>query len=128
MMKQKKKDNSNLAITVKQPFATLICEGVFSHINTNYDTKHRGRILIHAAETVEKQYQATVAQMQSIKDRKFNYPTSAIIGEAELYDVVLNHPSIWSIGKKQWLLKNVKIYKKPIINITGRPLLWKFSE
>ena len=96
------------AITVKQPWAFLICAGVKDVENRTWNTKFRGRVLIHVSAKPEKrlsvlskaQYETACKELQS----KNLIPTmaledwdkSAIIGSVEIVDCVQNHPSIWA--------------------------------
>ena len=42
------------AITIKQPFATLIAEGIKEYEFRTWKTKYRGEILIHAGKGINK--------------------------------------------------------------------------
>lgn len=42
------------AITIKQPFATLIAEGLKEYEFRTWRTKYRGDILIHAGKGIDK--------------------------------------------------------------------------
>ena len=73
--------------------------------------------------------------------------TSAIIGEVEIVDCVINHTSIWAektpvkmqIKKSQliisdekpiynWVLANPILYDEPILNIKGKLSFWEFEK
>ena len=43
------------AITIKQPYATLIAEGLKEYEFRTWKTKYRGDILIHAGKGVDKE-------------------------------------------------------------------------
>lgn len=93
-------------ITIKQPYADVIVEGIKDIENRTWPTKFRGRVLIHASA-------------MQVKARNVNYPhneiwqmfvpkdnlmrayfskntTSAIVGSVEIIDCVINHPSAWA--------------------------------
>ena len=54
-------------ITVKQPYATLIAEGLKKYEFRTWNTKYRGDILIHAGKTVDKK------AIERFKDYNFEY-------------------------------------------------------
>ncbi len=43
------------AITIKQPFASLIAEGLKTYEFRTWKTSYRGKILIHAGKCVDKE-------------------------------------------------------------------------
>ena len=69
---------------------------------------------------------------------------SAIIGEVEIIDCVINHPSIWAektefaqSGNQRfykdkpiynWVLENPVLYEKPILNVKGKLSFWEFEK
>ena len=70
------------AITIKQPWATLIAEGLKEYEFRTWSTKYRGDILIHAGKTIDK------VAMERLKKYDFDYPTGCIIAKATLTDSV----------------------------------------
>ena len=92
------------AITIKQPFASLIVEGIKDIENRTWKTNLRGRVLIHAgaksADFLDSQladhiYDFIRRTSKSGKDWS-GYPFSAIIGSVEIVDCVEYHKSIWA--------------------------------
>lgn len=92
-------------ITIKQPWASLIVEGIKDVENRTWKTNFRGRILIHAGiEKTSGLIAKYLSHEQHIEFRKkvgysgldFLEPTGAIIGSVEIVDCVINHPSIWA--------------------------------
>lgn len=69
-------------ITIKQPFATLIAEGLKEYEFRTWKTKYRGEILIHAGKSVDKK------AMQKFKCYNFEYPIGCIIAKAKITDCV----------------------------------------
>lgn len=66
-------------------------------------------------------------------------PFGAIIGEVDIIDCVINHPSIWAektdlykANSKEypdkiiynWVLANAVLYDKPILNVKGKLSFW----
>ena len=119
------------ALTIKQPYAHLIACGIKDIENRSWQTKYRGRILIHAAATEFKGGWDALTQSQkhdaryNLKDQKH---LSAIIGTVEIVDCVRNHPSVWANeGEWNWVLANPIIFKEPILNVKGKLSLWEYT-
>lgn len=70
-------------ITVKQPWATLIAEGLKEYEFRTWKTKYRGDILIHAGKGVDKK------AMDRYKHLNLEYPAGCIIAKATIKDCVL---------------------------------------
>lgn len=109
------------AISIKQPWAYLICAGIKDVENRTWPTKYRGRVYIHASAKSAynngcSSHLFTEQQMRAIKqsipahpdlDRDFQgnsyspfffeeHELSAIIGHVDIVDCVVNHDSIWA--------------------------------
>lgn len=101
------------AISIKQPWASLICTpkndnpnlGIKDIENRTWKTKFRGKVYIHASgKPAEDAYQLfTDEQWSFIEKNNFDsnvfeayHDLSRIIGEVEIIDCVLNHKSIWA--------------------------------
>lgn len=109
------------AISIKQPWAYLICAGIKDVENRTWATKFRGRVYIHASAKSAcnngcSSHLFTEQQFRSIKkiipahpdlDRDFQgnsyspfffeeHELSAIIGYVDIVDCVVNYPSIWA--------------------------------
>ena len=70
------------AITIKQPYATLIAEGLKEYEFRTWKTKYRGEILIHAGKGVDK------VAMKRFAHLNLEYPSGCIIAKATLADCV----------------------------------------
>jgi len=122
-------------ITIKQPHASLICEGIKDIENRSWSTKFRGRILIHAAAKQVKGLACealTPLQYSHVFSAdKLNYLTGAkgaIIGAVEIVDCVENHPSIWAIkGQYHWVLQFPQRFDEPI-PVKGKLGLWNYPN
>lgn len=69
-------------ITVKQPFATLIAEGLKEYEFRTWRTKFRGDILIHAGKGIDKK------TMKRYEHLNLEYPSGKIIAKATITDCV----------------------------------------
>ena len=122
-------------LTVKQPWASLIIEKYKEYEFRSWKTNYRGKILIHAGLSLEKD------MLNRFKKYNLNYIKGAIIGEAELSDCILVdqkfndelkeiNPIVYAksnhVEKYAWKLKNNKKYDNPIF-IKGKLGLWNYE-
>ena len=144
-------------LSIKQPWASLIAHGIKDIENRTWKTNFRGRIYIHASGTpAEESYKLfNDNQWKKIQKHDFDFAVfssythiSAIIGEVDIVDCVINHSSIWAekmetypseevpglnILKKgqkyiwNWVLANPVLYDKPILNVKGKLSFWEFK-
>ena len=100
------------AITVKQPWASLIVHGIKDIENRTWRINFRGRVLIHAAGSRGKKFKIDLTDDQMkfafpviAKECMFgNFPFGAIIGSVEIMDCVVNHPSIWAEKTEEYTI------------------------
>lgn len=148
------------ALSIKQPWASLIATprqdnpllGIKDIENRTWKTHFRGRIYIHASASKVKfdnWYDSPLnnEQLLSLDPMQYglDFEYSAIIGEVDIVDCVINHPSIWAektftyeydesgekpIGKPiyNWVLANPVLYDKPILNVKGKLSFWEFEK
>ena len=123
------------ALTIKQPWASLIIEGYKKYEFRSCKTNYRGKILIHAGLTLEKNIQ------EKFKDYNLDYKLGYIIGEAEIVDCILvdeefncllrNIDSIVygtsnHVENYAWKLENIKKYDNPL-PCKGKLSLWDYK-
>ena len=120
-------------LSVKNPFAYLICSGIKDIENRSRKTNFRGIVLIHASSQLHPA-QFTNAQSHEviskfpILDISKGDLKSAIIGLVEIVDCVQNHPSVWAEkGLWHWVLNNASLFDKPIINVKGKLNFWDYD-
>lgn len=124
-------------ITIKQPYASLIAEGLKEYEFRTWKTKYRGEILIHAGKSIDKQ------AMKKFAIYNLDYPTGCIIAKANLVDCVpINEKTKSMLNEKNSLvysgiinnvkwegygfkLENVKKIKP--IPIKGQLGLWNYE-
>lgn len=127
------------ALSIKQPWASLIAHGVKDIENRTWYTKHRGSIYIHVSQAkfnpnrhqlTKKQLSlANEAHKQGSLPSIDKLPYGAIIGEVDIIDCIRNHPSIWAEKDCwNWVLANPVLYDEPILNVKGRLSLWEFNK
>lgn len=121
-------------LSIKQPWASLIAHGIKDIENRTWKTHFRGRIYIHASGSFTKKdkeilHDLVVNRGVTCYDEE-TYPTSAIIGEVDIIDCVINNESIWAeesceVTIYNWVLANPVLYEKPILNVKGNLSFWK---
>ena len=67
-------------LTLKQPWATLVAEGIKKYEFRTWKTNYRGKILIHAGAGVDKK------EMEKFKTLNLDFPAKRIIAEVEIID------------------------------------------
>lgn len=126
------------AISIKQPWASLIAHGIKDIENRTWkcSQKYIGqRVLIHASSCKGVQTWSYNQDDELRKDRAiyFNcvydkFPKGAIIGSVVISDCVQNHPSVWAEkGCWNWVLKDAVLFDKPIMNVKGKLSFWDFK-
>lgn len=133
------------AISLLQPWASLVVMGVKKIETRNWGTKHRGTILIHASQGKAGSIFVNEAPFKKyIPDFK-NLPFGAIIGEVTITDVIriedleMNDELInrltmeekafgdYSAGRFAWILEDHKQYDKPI-PARGTLSIWEYAD
>ncbi len=122
-------------LTIREPWATLIIEGMKEYEFRSWKTNYRGRVLIHAGKGFDKDC-ATLFQ-----EYDFTYGKGEIIGEAELVDCIyidsefdeklkamnsLVYGKKNRIGKYAWKFEKVKRYEDRYL-VKGQLGLWDYE-
>lgn len=143
------------ALSIKQPWASLIAHGIKDIENRTWPTKFRGRIYIHASAKSAGNLIDLLNHCQMSELIDYQYLNnqfvdaeffSAIIGEVDIIDCVINHPSVWAEKTHQigitlegaplyrgqkiynWVLANAVLYNEPILNVKGKLSFWNYSK
>ncbi len=133
------------AISIPQPYASLIASGIADVDNRTWTTDYRGPILIVAPSRrmpafpeedmlVEWAMSVNLAQTFGLIPEYEDMPRCAIIGWAELYDVK-EYPdegddlSPWSNGLRYRLcFKNAHLFRSPIPVPRARPRIYDYDK
>jgi hypothetical protein len=124
------------AITIKQPWASLIVHGIKDIENRSWRTNFRGRVLIHSSAKGDIAKFGCLQPNQRLKILNtpmsrigFNdLPFGSIIGSVEIVDCVQNHPSIWADkGVYNWVLANPILFPEPI-PVKGKLSFWEYDR
>ena len=123
------------ALTIKQPWASLIIEGYKKYEFRSWKTNYRGKILIHAGLSLEKDME------ERFSEYNLEYKLGYIIGEADLVDCILVdeelnkklreiNPLVYGrsnhVETYGWKLENIKKYDNPIPR-KGKLGLWNYG-
>lgn len=118
------------AISIKQPWASLIANGIKDIENRTWKTNFRGKVYIHAPAKLAD-YNLTEAQLKECGLRILwdsESLVSAIIGEVEIVDCINDSKSIWAMENHwHWVLKNPVLYEKPILGVKGKLSFWEYN-
>lgn len=95
-------------ITIKQPFASLIAEGLKRYEFRTWRTKYRGDILIHAGKSVD------LKAMEKFRHLGLSYPTGCIIAKATITDCVEVDDDV----RKKLSLENSLVYSGVIKDLS----------
>lgn len=121
-------------LTLKQPWATLVAEGIKKYEFRSWKTNYRGKVLIHAGAGIDKK------DMEKFKNMNLDFPKKRIIAEVEIEDCLelndeLNKEIIAekniAYGSKYrtgyaWKIKNAKKVRIDE-EINGKLGLWNYD-
>ncbi len=109
-----------IALSIKQPWADLICFGLKDIENRDWTTKFRGPVLIHAGKQVDQDalndLYAGVCPADSLPmpptlGIKAPLHRGGIVGVAEIVDCVSASASRWFMGRYGFVIANAKPIK-----------------
>jgi ASCH domain len=104
------------ALSIRQPWAWLILHAGKDVENRDWRTNFRGRVLIHAAQTMTKDDYTACTYFIAPFRRAWRLPAydilraqcGGIVGEVEIVDCVKQSSSLWFTGEYGFVLKNPK--------------------
>ena len=123
------------ALTITEPWASLIINGYKEYEFRSWKTNYRGKILIHAGMSMDKD------MISRFKDYDLKYMSGCIIGEADLVDCILVdkefinnlreiNPIVYAqsnhIETYAWKLENIRKYRN-VVYIKGKLGLWNYE-
>jgi hypothetical protein len=105
-----------LALSIQQPWASLIVAGIKDIENRNWPTEHRGHFIIHASELFDERFnKSPINFLDQVNDKYgleldlsevLDMPHGGIVGQAEIIDCVTASESIWFEGKYGFVIRN----------------------
>ena len=122
-------------LTLKQPYATLIAEGLKEYEFRSWKTNYRGELLIHAGAGIDKE------AMDRVKHLNLDFPKKKIIAKVVLEDCLevnpkmndeinRSNPVVYGNYKRDgFAWKLTKVEKLNIDKeINGQLGLWNYNE
>ena len=124
------------ALTIKQPWATLIMQGYKRFEFRSWQTKYRGDLLIHAGKGIDKE---AIKRLEKYLPEELQ--TGKILGKVTLVDCIKMSPEfkeellkenrdIYTKSSFQenygWQMDNVQVFKEPI-EAKGHLSLWEYN-
>lgn len=146
VMKHKKPEWRNVALAVRQPWASLICYGIKDLENRSWATDYRGRIFIVASKTnIASQFDSFPKKIQReinkhLENETFpeleTLPTSAVIGYVDLVDCCLepvkniwSNNGGWEVYNVNWMLENAYLFDEPqLVGFKAKLNLFEIPE
>jgi len=110
------------AITVKQPWASLIIRGGKDIENRDWYTGQRGIVAIHSSAKLDRNEMRDACDMMRGFVARFSaerfeldiFPTGVILGTVEIVDCVKASDSPWFRGDYGFVLRNAVAFETPI--------------
>ena len=101
------------ALSVHQPWAWLIVNGLKDIENRSRRTRHRGPLLIHAGRSLDDYTEDNIEWVK--RKHGISVPlemdTGGIVGVVDVIDCVESHKSKWFDGPFGWVLANPRRLK-----------------
>lgn len=131
------------AISIQQPWGSLICAGIKDVENRKWALKSTPMtVLIHVGAKRHNINEDTMpliwanpienAQMMGLIGRIKDMPTSAVIGMATIERCEAENFSIWAQdghgAEYKWVMRDVKLFKEPVLGIKGKLGIFEISE
>lgn len=119
-------------LSIRQPWASLICAGIKDVENRTWKTNYRGKLLIHSSSYKCPKGVANMLPLEMgntlINEDVYgnidleNLPSSVIIGYVDLTDCVEgDYDSIWAEGECiKFVLENAYMFDEPITGVKGK--------
>ena len=106
---QEPKWPAEIALSIRQPWASLIVNGHKDIENRSWSTKFRGKFLVHAGKRFDGEgYEWVQDNFRITLPERGEFQRGGIVGVAELVDCVERHRSKWFSGDYGFVLKNAR--------------------
>lgn len=107
------------ALTIRQPWATLIASGAKDVENRSWATSFRGRIAVHAGAATDR-----AAGIGTPRE----CPNSVIVGTVEIAGCIRDYASPWAEdGCWHWVLRDPVAFAEPV-PCKGKLGLWRLDD
>lgn len=120
-----------MALTIKQPWASLIVMGRKDIENRSWPTKFRGSVLIHASKKKDEDELCSFMDLRAARNLPRlsgsltwgDCPAGGVIGMADIVDCVDSSESPWFVGEYGFVLANAR--PLPFFACRGALGFWK---
>ena len=108
------------ALSIRQPWASLIADGYKNIENRSWATNFRGRIYIHAGKRFDDNalfwlMDKGLVPIKELTPYTRELPRGGIIGEVDVVDCVTSSTSPWFVGPYGFVLANPVRYESFIL-------------
>lgn len=102
-------------LTVRQPWASAIVQGIKDIENRVWTTDYRGRLWIHAARATARRESDAWAEERGLAVPPEPLPRGVILGHVELVDIVRDADSPWALPHHyHWILRAPRLLVRPV--------------
>ena len=103
------------ALSIRQPWAWLICKGIKDIENRSWKTGYRGKLIIHASMAWDQEGYEFITHVmgERIPGKKYHH-YGMLLGVVEMVDCVNHHPSKWFFGPWGFVFEKAKMINTPI--------------
>ena len=124
-------------LSIKEPFATLIKDGVKIYETRSFKTNYRGEIYIHASKTMSKSENVEKAMLYLKSELKPGY----ILCKCNLVDCIYmteefiqkiktetneSDYGLYEVGRYAWKLELIEVLEEPI-SAKGKLGIWNYE-
>jgi len=104
------------ALSLKQPWADLVVDGIKPIENRLWSSKYRGGLLIHASGKWDSEGAKWIRENTDAEIKcKVQYTFGAFIGQVDMVGCVQESDSEWFFGPYGFIFERAKRYKRPIL-------------
>jgi hypothetical protein len=97
------------ALSIRQPWAWLIANGLKDIENRTWGTNFRGTFLLHAGKSFDYEgYEWVISEMGVALPPPSQFELGGIVGQAEIIDCVTSFDSPWFSGPYGFVLRNAR--------------------
>lgn len=103
------------ALSIRQPWAWLIAQGIKDIENRNWRSDYTGLLLIHASKTWDqKGFDFISDYLDEYVPRKDDHDFGAFVGIVEMVDCVDQWDSKWFFGDYGFVFEQAREFRRPI--------------
>ena len=117
-------DSGVKALTVKQPWASLIIRGGKDIENRDWRTNYTGIVAIHSSAKMSREDMEDACDLMRqfvphfsanrFQQDRYGFPTGAILGTVDIVGCVSQSDSPWFVGDYGFVLRNAVAFPEPI--------------